>query len=188
MPNRLRGMNCYLSGSIDFSPDKGKGWRDEITPFLEQKNVRVFNPLQHHKNFYISEDIDTIKRPYMSQLLKDGRYDELREEMKSIVHLDLRAIDLSSFCIINYDISIHACGSIEEISILSKQIKPILFMCKQGKKNMPSWIYGRHCPEYLFDTWEELKKYLTGIDSYPNYKFTKTDEKRWIFMAEGVMQ
>jgi len=181
--NRLYGMAVYLSGSVDFSPDKGKGWRDDITPFLEQMNVRVFNPLNHHKTFYITENIDTIKRPYMTKLLENGQFDELREEMRELCHFDLRAIDLASFMIVNYDTSLHLCGTVEEISIGSKQVKPILIMCKNGKKNLPSWLYGRLPHEHFFNTWEELKNYLNRINSDPNYQFTKVDLKRWLFFA-----
>lgn len=181
--NRLFGMAAYLSGSIDSSPDKGKGWRDDMTPFLEDKGIRVFNPLNHHKTFHITEDIDTVKRPYMNELLKNGKFDELREEMRELCHFDLRAIDLASFMIVNYDTSLHLCGTVEEISIGSKQVKPVLIMCKNGKKKLPSWLYGRLPHEYFFDSWEEIRDYLTRIDSDPNYQFTKVDLKRWLFFA-----
>jgi len=183
--NRLSGLGCYLSGGIDFSNDKGKGWRDDITPFLETKKVRVFDPLCHHKNFHIDEDIDSVKRPYMRSLLGEGRFDELREEMRELVHLDLRAIDLASFLIVNYDTSIHICGTVEEISIASKQVKPVLLMCKNGKRHLPSWLYGRLPHEHFFSSWDEIKDYLTGIDGDPNYPFTKVDLKRWIFFSDS---
>lgn len=179
--NRLYGMCTYLSGSIDFSLDKGKGWRDEITPFLEEKGIRVFDPLCHHKTFHINEDIDTIKRPYMAKLLEEGKFDELQTEMRELCHIDLRAIDLASFMIVSYDTSVHLCGTVEEISIASKQVKPVLLMCKNGKHRLPSWLYGRLQHEYFFNNWEELKNYLTKIDSDPNYQFTKVDKKRWLF-------
>ena len=186
--NRLNGLGCYLSGPIDFSPDKGVGWRENITPFLEQMKVRVFNPLLHHKNFDIKEDIDGVKRPHMRKLLEDGSYDELRNETRELVHYDLRAIDLSSFMIVNYDTSIHLCGTVEEISIASKQIKPVLFYCKNGKQKLPSWLYGRHQYQYFFDTWDELEKYLVNINSNPEYEFTPTDLKRWIFFSGKHME
>ena len=179
--NRLNGQSCYLSGAIDFSPDKGAAWREDITPFLQEINVRVFNPLRHHDNFCIEEDIDTVKRPHMEELLKNGRYEELQQEMREIVHLDLRSIDMASFMIVNYDTSIHMCGTIEEISIASNQVKPILLMCKNGKNKLPPWLYGRLQHEYFFDSWDSLKDYLTDINSNPNYRFTESDNKRWLF-------
>jgi len=186
--NRLNGLGVYLSGGIDFSSDKGKGWREEITPFLENKGIKVFNPLNHHKTFHIKEDIDTVKRPYMQKLLAEGKFDELQGEMRELCHLDLRAIDLASFMIVSYDTSIHLCGTVEEISIASKQVKPVLLMCKNGKKKLPSWLYGRLQHEYFFDTWDEVKAYLTRIDSDPNYQFTKVDLKRWLFFEGKHME
>lgn len=183
--NRLAGLGCYLSGPIDFAPDRGRGWRDDITPFLEHRNVRVFDPLCHHKTFHIDEDIDTVKRPYMKGLLEQERFDELREEMRELVHFDLRSIDLASFLIVNYDTSLHLCGTIEEISIASKQVKPVLLMCKNGKTKLPSWLYGRHPHEHFFSNWNEIREYLTKIDSDPNYQFTKVDLKRWIFFEDA---
>ena len=179
--NRLSGLGCYLSGPIDFSPDKGKGWRDEITPFLKNRGIRVFNPLNHHETFHIKEDIDTVKRPYMQKLLAEGKFDELQFEMRELVHLDLRTIDLASFMIVNYDTSIHLCGTIEEISIASRQVKPVLLIAKNGKDKLPSWLYGRLPHEHFFRNIDEVQEYLSKIDKDPNYQFTKVDKKRWLF-------
>jgi hypothetical protein len=179
--NRLRNLTCYLSGSIDASLDKGRGWRDEITPFLEEKGIRVFNPLNHHKTFHIKEDIDTIKRPYMRKLLEEGKFDELQKETRELVHLDLRAIDLSNFMILSYNTDLHLCGSVEEMSIVSKQVKPCLVVAKNGIKKLPSWIFGRLPWQHLFNNWEELKDYLNRIDADPNYQFSPQDNKRWTF-------
>jgi len=178
--NRLFGMYTYLSGSIDFSPDKGKGWRDEITPFLENMNVKVLNPLKHV--FYGTDTIDTVKRPLMTKMLEEGRYDELREEMKLLVRCDLRCVDLSSFLVVNYDVSRHLCGTIEEMTVANKQVKPVLIVTANGdKKKLPSWLYGRFPSSQVFVSWEELRCYLTAINSDPNYQFTEADKKRWLF-------
>ena len=39
--NRLKGLNCYLSGPIDFAENLGSGWRDKITPILQKKGIKV---------------------------------------------------------------------------------------------------------------------------------------------------
>ena len=178
--NRLKGLAGYLSGSIDFSEDKGCKWRDAITPFLETKNVRVFNPLKH--SFYGTHDLDTVKRPRMQELLEGGNYEELRLEMKELNHWDLRCVDLSSFLVVNYDIDIFTCGTHEEIFKANTQVKPVLLMIGPNRRNkMPKWIYGRFPPEHMFENWNDLSEYLTNIDSDPNYEFTRADKKRWLF-------
>ena len=42
---RLKGQRVYLAGAMDRALDRGIGWRNEITPFLENLGVTVFNPL-----------------------------------------------------------------------------------------------------------------------------------------------
>ena len=176
--NRLFGMYTYLSGSIDFSPYKGKAWRDELTPFLENMNVKVFNPLKHV--FYGTDQIDTVKRPLMAKMLEEGRYEDLREEMKQLVRCDVRCVDLSSFIIINYNVDRHMCVTIEEMTVGNKQVKPCLIVCKD-KKKLPSWLYGRFPSDHMFSSFEELKYYLNLINSDPNYEFSESDKKRWLF-------
>jgi len=178
--NRLKGLCCYLSGSIDFSPDLGCAWRNAITPFLDARNVKVFNPLKHA--FYGTQDLDTDKRPRMAKYLKEERFEELRQEIKELNHWDLRSVDLSSFLVVNYDINIFTCGTHEEIFKANTQMKPVLLMIGEGNRTkMPKWIYGRFPPEYMFETWDEITAYLTEIDEDENYQFTKADLKRWLF-------
>lgn len=179
--NRLKGLACYLSGPIDFADDKGYGWRDEITPFLEDMNVQVFNPLKH--SFFGCEDFDTIKRPQMKSMASEGRFKELREQMKDVNHWDLRSVDLSSFLIVNYDNSVHMAGTYEEIFKANNQCKPVLLVLSCPKKDVSSWILGRFPDDHMFDSWESLKKYLNKINCEKSYNFTEADEKRWLFFA-----
>ena len=52
---RLNKQRCYLAGAIDRVPDRGNGWRDFITPFLESLGVEVFNPLKKPTNLAIED-------------------------------------------------------------------------------------------------------------------------------------
>jgi len=177
--NRLKGLGVYLSGPIDFVEDNGSGWRNKITPFFEERNVQVFDPLKHI--FWGTEDIDDVKRPRMKQLEEEGKFEELRAEMKDLNHWDLRCVDLSSFLVVNYDNSVHMCGTYEEIFKANNQCKPVLLVSSSPKNKISSWMYGRFPPEHIFESWGQLEKYLIAIDSDPNYKFTKADLKRWLF-------
>jgi len=178
--NRLKGLACYLSGPIDFAEDMGCAWRDEITPVLEKMNVKVLNPLKH--SFYGTQDLDTDKRPRMAQMLKEGRFEELRQEVKQVNHWDLRAVDLSSFIVVNYPVPPVTCGTHEEIFKANTQVKPVLLMIGEGARTkMPKWMYGRFPPEHMFENWEDLILYVRNINSRSSYKFTKADDKRWLF-------
>ena len=181
--NRLKNLYCYLSGPIDYEVDKGEGWRNMITPFLEDLGVKVLNPLHHS---FMGADKIPAKRIKMDSLLKNNQFEELHEEMKELVHMDLRSVDLSSFIICNYDSTVHMCGTYEEIFAGNTSVKPVLLVHKKPRNELSSWLYGRLPPAHFFDSWNVLKTYLTDIDSDPDYKFTKADKKRWLFFDENV--
>ena len=42
-------MLAYLSGSIEYSPDHGKAWRAELTPFLRSLGHDVYDPAEDEK-------------------------------------------------------------------------------------------------------------------------------------------
>jgi len=177
--NRLKGLACYLSGPIDFAENLGADWRDLITPFLEDMNVKVFDPLKHC--YWGTDEIDDVKRPLMKKYAEEGKFYELREEMKDVNHWDLRSVDLSSFIIVNYDNSVHMCGTYEEIFQANRQCKPVLLVSSCPLNKISSWMYGRFPPDHMFQGWEELKNYLEKINSNPLYPFTEADRKRWLF-------
>ena len=181
--NRLKNMIAYLSGPIDFSfgDNHGKEWRDAITPFLESLGVNVLNPLRHQYQFVGGDRIPLV-RDKIGKSLKQGRFHELREDLKEIVHMDLRSVDLSSFVICNYNTTIHMCGTYEEIFKNNTQVKPTLLVSTKPKTELSSWIYARFPPEHIFKNWDELKKYLTAINSDPDFNFSKADLKRWLFL------
>ena len=184
--NRLKELTVYLSGPIDFAEDGGCQWRDMMGPFLENMNVKVFNPLKHI--FHGAQALDEIKRPLMARLIKEKKFKELREEMKEVNHWDLRALDLSSFLVVNYDVDVFTCGTHEEIFTANHQNKPVLLMVGDKLERLPKWIYGRFPPEHLFISWDDLKEYLQGIDSDPDFEFSDADEKRWLFYSGSHME
>jgi len=179
MINRLKNLAVYLSGPIDYAQNMGKQWRNEITDFLVPRNVQVFNPLNHI--FYGTHDVDTTKRPRMEKMRQDGDFSSLRCEMKDLNHWDLRAVDLSSFLIVNYDVPTFMCGTHEEIFTANRQSKPVLLVIPCDKRKMPSWMFGRFPAEHMFEGWDALKDYLKEIDEDPYYEFTDADRKRWLF-------
>ena len=42
--NKLNGTRTYLVGGMEMCKDNGVGWRDMITPKLQQLGVVVLNP------------------------------------------------------------------------------------------------------------------------------------------------
>lgn len=172
--NRLKNQRAYLAGAMDRVPDRGATWRDNITPFLTNMGITVFNPITKPTNLGL-EDTDThnIKTKLKSQ----KRYDELSQMMKTIRAVDLRLVDMSDFLIVNLDINTHPCGTLEEIFWANRQKKPIIIHMEQGKNQTPDWLFGTIPHQMFFSTWDEIKQYLIHIDTSENID----THKRWYF-------
>lgn len=159
---RMRDQRVYLAGAMDRVRDRGNGWRDEITPFLESLGIIVFNPIKKPTAIG-QEDEETHK--YKKLLKQQQSYDKLSELMKLIRSVDLRLVDISDFLLVNLDLDIHPCGTYEEIFWANRQKKPIIVHMVQGKQQAPDWLFGTIPHETIFSSWDEVKNYLLSIHS-----------------------
>ena len=158
--NRLNNQRVYLAGAMDRVADRGNGWRDNITPFLESLGIRVFNPIK--KPTVLGQE-DELTHKQKIKLKNTGKYDELSQLMKTIRSVDLRLVDISDFLIVNLDLDIHPCGTYEEIFWANRQKKPIIVHMKQGKQSAPDWLFGTIPHEMIFSSWHGIKEYLLTI-------------------------
>jgi nucleoside 2-deoxyribosyltransferase len=176
MNNRLQGQRVYLAGAMDRVADRGNGWRDQITPFLEELNIIVFNPIK--KPTILGQE-DEATHKLKTKLKHDHKYGDLSQLMKTIRSVDLRLVDISDFLIVNLDLDIHPCGTYEEIFWANRQKKPIIIHMVQGKQNAPDWLFGTIPHEMIFSTWDEVKEYLSYINNTTNIE----SYKRWYFFS-----
>lgn len=176
MNNRLNNQRCYLAGAMDRVPDRGATWRDEITPFLNSLGVTVFNPLKKPTN--IGSEDSTVAE-YKKRLKKHGDYDKLSTIMKTIRSVDLRMVDISDFLIVNLDLNVHPCGTLEEIFWANRQKKPILIHMVQGKSEAPDWLFGTIPHDMIFSNWKEIQEYLYIIHT----SALNTHMDRWCFFS-----
>jgi nucleoside 2-deoxyribosyltransferase len=172
--NRLCGQRVYLAGAIDRVSDKGIGWRSEITPFLEEMGLVIFNPLKKPSEIGAENDAThKLKHDYRI----NGKFDELSDIMKEIRSVDLRLVDISDFLLVNLDLNTHPCGTYEEIFWANRQKKPIIIHMVQGKENAPDWLFGTIPHQMIFSNWDEVKNYLSHI----NKSEIINDYNRWCF-------
>jgi nucleoside 2-deoxyribosyltransferase len=172
--NRLKNQRVYLAGAMDRVIDRGNGWRDNITPFLESLGVVVFNPIKKPTKLG-KEDAETHE--YKTKLKYDQNYDALSSVMKTIRGVDLRLVDISDFLIVNLDLDVHPCGTYEEIFLANRSKKPVVVHMEQGKQNAPDWLFGTIPHQMIFSSWDELKNYLQYIDGYNSIEH----HNRWRF-------
>lgn len=162
MHDRLKNQRVYLAGAMDRVHDRGNGWRDNITPFLENLGIIVFNPIKKPTAVGIEdEETHNIKK----ELKLQKKYNELSLLMKTIRSVDLRLVDISDFLIVNLDLDIHPCGTYEEIFWANRQKKPIIIHMVQGKQSAPDWLFGTVPHQMIFSSWDDIKEYLNQINS-----------------------
>lgn len=175
MVNRLKGQRVYLAGAMDRVADRGSSWREKITPFLEELNIIVLDPLKKTGNIGL-EDKETHK--VKKQLKLKHKYNQLSEIMKAIRSVDLRLVDISDFLIVHLDIDTHPCGTLEEIFLANRQKKPIIVHIEQGKENCPDWLFGALPHELFFSNWNNIIEYLYHINNSQNINRLN----RWYFL------
>lgn len=175
--NNLKNTRTYLVGAMDRVKDGGIGWRQKITPILKSMNVTVLDPCNKPING-VKEDNNT--RLKIEEYKQTEQYHRIKEEYSVIRNADLRCVDISDFIIAHIDINIHACGSYEEIVTANRQKKPVLIWCQQGKKNAPNWLFFMLPHEHIFNSMNELIKYLQYINQHND----TNSLKRWFFLEE----
>jgi len=137
--NRLKNSLCYLCGAMDRVKDGGVLWRNVLTPKLKDMGVGVLNPCDKPSDYGL-ENQET--RDLLEKLKRSGEYDKVTEYMKPICAIDLRMVDIAHFIVMSIDVDAHLCGSYHEAAVAISQKKPVVVMCKQGKKNLPTWMFG----------------------------------------------
>lgn len=174
--NKLKNSTCYLIGPMDDVADRGKIWRDLITPPLLAYNIEVLNPVLKPPDAGVDENPDTYAE--IKRLKETGQYHLIREKYSDIRSFDLRCCDRADFGIAYINMDVHMCGSYEEITTMNRSKKPVLVFAKNGRNRIPNWIYWMLPYQHLFDDMKSLLDYLAIID-----RDGKDETKRWKLWA-----
>ena len=162
--NRLALNRGYLCGAMDRVTDGGVGWRQDLITNLEDLKILWLDPTRKPINIGI-EDLEN--RALRHKAKRAGDYEFVRNQMKQIRPVDLRMVDIADFLMVNLDLSVHACGTYEELTWANRMKKPILVRVEQGIEHTPDWLFGVLPFEMIFSTWDEVKKYLRHIAHDP---------------------
>jgi len=173
--NRLKQQIFYLAGPMDRVEDRGIEWREDMQEFLwDELEAGVFNPCDKPIDWGIEDE--TVRKWRKESLAKaavldaNGHsfeakqiYDAVKEHMRAIVASDLRLVDQAGAIILYVDTDVHMCGSYGEQTWACLQHKPVIINCKQGKNNVPDWLFGICRHEMIFDNWTGVKDYLRFV-------------------------
>ena len=161
--NYLKGKTTYLAGSIHHNDeDSGIGWREMITPKLEQFGINVQDPCKTTLNGIgeIGDDKQELKN-----LIKQKKFLEVKNRFFPILKADLRCVDISHFIIINYRPKIRHVGTIHELVMANIEKKPILLYYPENElEDFNPWIACLVKSNHIFEKWEDMFSYLKEVD------------------------
>jgi hypothetical protein len=163
-------IKVYLIGRMSRDP-RDKQWREDITPFLEKLNFKIYNP-------YLLEPMQLkgLKPGRLPDKAPDGtkithwyelsafpqdssEYKRFMKYMQSIIDFDLNIVEkVADIMIARWsDSCTSGGGSAAEVSLARKLRKPV-YLVNEAKK-VPEWVQG--CVTRMFSSFEELHKFLT---------------------------
>ena len=157
----LYESRCVLSGAIDRVEDDGVQWRNYIKKECKKRSfgIKFYDPCDKPKS--LGSEIG-IEKKKVKDLIKNGEWGKDQKFVRSFRHYDLRAIDWCDFVIVKIDVTVHLCGTYDEIFLAEREHKLILVVMgeKQTKEDLPSWLIAFIKEEEIFSTEDECIEYL----------------------------
>ena len=172
----LKGATCFLSGPIDRVADDGVQWRLYIREKAEEMDLGLsfFDPCDKPEGLGCEIGVEKTK---VQDLIRDGKWDEAQEFVKTFRRYDLRGVDTSDFVIVKVDLDVHMCGTYDELFTAEREQKPVLVIMGKGQKkeDIPTWLVAFIRPEEIFETEDECLEYLDKLN-----KGELEFDRRWV--------
>ena len=148
-------MLAYLSGSIEYSPDFGKSWRAEITPYLGRLGHDVYDPAADEKKNLGDEEVANFLSWKTSDLPLFQR------TIQKIIAWDLDWIETRADYIICYwdEAATRGAGTHGELTFAHRMHIPVYLVLGLPLERVSGWILG--CASEVFTSFDELRAFLT---------------------------
>jgi nucleoside 2-deoxyribosyltransferase len=167
----LSGTKTYLIGPMQYA--EGRSWREDISDFLREIKVTVFDP--YKKPFINAPEEDEETNRFLQKEMEYELYDEVSEHMKKVRAFDLSMVDKADFIICYLDPKVPTFGTMEELSWAVRMKKPIFMVVASGKHNTPHWVMGMLPHKYIYNSFVEVKEVLADIHEDKK----ELDSDRW---------
>ena len=147
-------MLVYLSGSIEHSPDHGKGWRSALTPFLQSLGHDVYDPAKDERKNLTEDEW---------RHFRDWKYSDLprfQQAIRKIVAYDLDRIEQQADCIVAYwdEFAARGAGTQAELTFAHRRGIPVYLVSAMPIAAISGWILG--CATEVFLSFDALRGFL----------------------------
>jgi hypothetical protein len=147
-------MLAYLSGSIEYSPDYGKSWRAEVTPFLRELGHDVYDPALDERKNLDADEVHTFRQWKTTDLPR------FQQTIRKIIAWDLNWIEHKSDYVICYwdDAASRGAGTQGELTYAHRLGIPVYLVLGMPLEKVSGWILG--CATKVFTDFHQLKLFL----------------------------
>jgi len=181
--NILKKTKVYLAGNLEYGdPEDARVWRQFVTKEFNSRGITCLSPIKQN---FVAENFKPESKDFRDKqhdLLEQGYYWEVHNNMKPIVRQDLAMVDKVDFLFVVINPDIPTVGSIDEIGHANRLRKPVFITIEGGAKKMPLWLAGKICPKYWHDTIESAMQHVFDINSGEE----EIDEKHWRLLLENL--
>lgn len=149
-------MHVYLAGAMEYAPDRGCGWRSDLSIFLrEELNQAVFNPCEEEPKV-----ISVEERQHMARWKRED-LPKFRAAISKIILYDIKAVlNETDYIIVYWDEHVlKGAGTHGELTVARYHNIPVYMVSDIAPEKMSSWIIG--CTTEIFPDFESLKEFLS---------------------------
>jgi hypothetical protein len=148
-------MLFYLAGSIEYSPDLGKGWRAEITPLLKSFGHDVYDPAEDEKKNLTEIEVRDFRGWKVTDLPRFQR------TIRKIIAYDLDLIEQRCDAIVCYW-DRHAgrgAGTQGELTFAHRLGIPVYLVCAVPVDEVSGWLLG--CATEVFADFAGFREFMS---------------------------
>jgi nucleoside 2-deoxyribosyltransferase len=147
-------MLAYLSGSIEYAPDKGKTWRASLTPFFCSLGHDVYDPAVDEKKNLTAEEVSEFRKWKISDPAR------FRGTIRKIIDWDLDWIEKKCDYVIAYwdEYAQRGAGTGAELSFAYRRGVPVYLVAGVPIDQISGWILG--CAAEVFINFDQLREFL----------------------------
>ena len=147
-------MRIYLSGAIEYSPDYGRHWRSQITPFLRAQGHEVYDPARDEK-----KNLEEVEVKHFREW-KHTDLERFQATIRKIIAYDLDRIERETDAIVCYwdEHCSRGAGTQGELTVAHRLGMPVYLVAAMPVEKISGWILG--CSTRIFRSMEELQAHF----------------------------
>jgi hypothetical protein len=149
-------MLIYLCGAIEYSPDHGKAWRNEVTRRLHELGHQVYDPALDEEKDLTPEEQHNFRGWKQSDLPRFQR------TLRKIIQYDLDWIEHRTDAVVAYwdEHAGRGAGTQGELTMAYRHGLPIYMVSAIPVEQISGWVLG--CASHVFPGFDELHHFLSA--------------------------